>query len=82
MTDTTQPMIDIGAEAATAPLELAVLAVIAGLALAYLLRGFLRRRAKATSGEGCGGCAGCSTTGSCPSVTTFSFDPEKEKASK
>ncbi|WP_068112886.1 FeoB-associated Cys-rich membrane protein [Tropicimonas marinistellae] len=78
MTDSTQPMIDMGAEAATGPLEFAIVAIIAGFAFAYLLRGFLRRRSKAGSGEGCTGCPGCSSTGSCPPTTQFTFEPGKE----
>lgn len=78
MTDTTRPVIDMGAEAATGPLEYALIALLAGLALAYLARGFLRRRTKAASGEGCSGCTGCSGTGSCPPATRLTFDPKKE----
>jgi hypothetical protein len=74
MNQTMQPAIDLGAEAGIAPLEFLLVATLAGLALAYLLRGFLKRRAKAVSGEGCTGCPGCSSTGSCPSVTQFKFD--------
>lgn len=79
MTDISQPMIDMGTEAATGPLEYIVLAIVAGLAATYLARGFLRRRAKAASGEGCTGCPGCGATGTCPSVTTFGIVPGKRK---
>ncbi|RYH11133.1 FeoB-associated Cys-rich membrane protein [Tropicimonas sp. IMCC6043] len=79
MTESTQPLIDIGAEAATGPLEIAVIALIGALALAYLLRGFLRRRAKAASGEGCSGCPGCTATGGCPAVTHFPLPEGRER---
>lgn len=79
--DVTRPMLDLGAEAGIAPLEYGLIAALAGLALAYLLRGFLRRRSRAAAAGGCSGCPGCAATGSCPSARygRFEIDAERDR---
>ncbi|SNS90435.1 hypothetical protein [Tropicimonas sediminicola] len=72
--DMAQPMVDLGREAGIAPVEYALVALLAGLALAYLLRGLLRRKARSGSGGGCPGCAGCPASGGCPSASRKPFE--------
>ncbi|MFD0980465.1 FeoB-associated Cys-rich membrane protein [Tropicimonas aquimaris] len=72
--DMIQPMVDLGREAGIAPTEYALVALLAGLALAYLLRGVLRRKARGASRGGCTGCAGCPSSGGCPSASRRLFD--------
>jgi hypothetical protein len=60
---TAPPPLDLGAEAALGLGEWALVAVVAAGGLAYLVRGFARRRK-----SGCGGCAGCDKAGACPTV--------------
>ncbi len=63
MSDATTPSVDLGAEAAMGLGEWALVAVVAAGGLAYLVRGFAKRRR-----SGCGGCAGCDKSGACPVV--------------
>jgi hypothetical protein len=60
---TAPPPVDLGAEAALGLGEWALVAVVAAGGLAYLVRGFARRRKSS-----CGGCAGCDKAGACPTV--------------
>jgi len=60
---TSAPPLDLGAEAAMGLGEWALVAVVATGGLAYLVRGFAKRKK-----SGCGGCAGCDKSGACPVV--------------
>ena len=75
MTETTRTAIDLGAEAAIAPWEYALVAVVAAAALAWLARGVLIKRRRLASGEGCGSCPGCSASSPCNSIPTFDRTP-------
>ncbi len=78
MNETTAPVLDLAAESAGHPLELALIALIGVLAFAYLARGFWRKRQNSLSGKGCAGCAGCgSSGGTCDSVPDFKVPEEK-----
>lgn len=73
MNDT--PLIDLGAEAGIAPVELLIVGVLVLIALAYLGRGFWRKRRRVVSGQGCGSCAGCASSGACPLAAPAVFPP-------
>jgi len=79
-TVTTRPALDLAAEASNQPLELALIGLIGALALAYLVRGFLRKRRRTLSGEGCGDCAGCASAGSTCKVVPPSTVRPADKA--
>jgi hypothetical protein len=71
MTDATRTALDLGAEAAIAPWEYALVAIAAAAALAYLARGVLIKRRRLAAGDGCGGCPGCGAAGVCESRQPF-----------
>lgn len=73
MTDATRTAIDLGAEAAIAPWEYALVAFAATAALAWLARGVLVKRRRLASGEGCGSCPGCGSSGVCESKPPFAL---------
>lgn len=58
------------------PVGIVVVLVLGGLAFAYLARGVIRKRSRTLSGEGCGDCAGCGTTGAaCHVAPSRAIDP-------
>ena len=66
MTETAlPPSVDLGSEAAVAMQDYALVIIVLALALGFLLRGVLRRRA---AGGGCAGCSSCGRSGSCPMI--------------
>ncbi len=75
MTDAPRIALDLGAEAAIAPWEYAVVAAGAAAALAYLARGLIRKRRRMAAGEGCDACPGCGASGVCPSAPPLARRP-------
>lgn len=71
MTETARTALDLGAEAAIAPWEYALVVVTAAAALAWLARGVLVKRRRMGSGEGCSSCPGCGSVKVCASKLPF-----------
>ncbi|MBY6201072.1 FeoB-associated Cys-rich membrane protein [Maritalea mobilis] len=75
----TTPTIDLAAETGSRLPETALILFLSALALAYLVRGALKKRRRFQSGGSCGDCSGCATSGPgpCPVATAFT-QPETE----
>ncbi|AHM05292.1 hypothetical protein roselon_03013 [Roseibacterium elongatum DSM 19469] len=69
----TNPTIDLAAETSGHLPDTALILFLSALALAYLVRGVVKKRKRFKSGGGCGDCTGCATTqtGPCPVATSF-----------
>lgn len=59
----TAPILDLGAEAARGGWQIALVIALGLAALAWLARRTLLKRQRTITGEGCGDCAGCGTSG-------------------
>lgn len=71
------PQIDLAAETALAGHEIALIALVLAVALAFLFRGLIRRRRGAA--RACDGCAGCTSGTACKAI---GFDRGTETNSK
>lgn len=67
--------IDLAAETSTNWLELGLLIVIGLLAFTYLARGFMHKRHRIKTGQGCGNCTGCNTASACQHKRPFTLPP-------
>jgi len=73
----TQPVLDLGAEAAGSPWQTALVIGLGLAALGWLTWRTLRKRRRTLAGEGCGDCAGCGTQGgACQVAPERAFSPD------